>query len=370
MKTKNLILFATGALCLIIVAISCSKQDYSYNTNSRTLDLTGDYSYVTTTAEIGKLGRVLFYDNSLSVNNSVSCGSCHKQARAFADDKRFSKGFENIETSRNTPPIQNLNLFTKITNGPMATRGQALFWDGRERVLENMVIQPVFNHVEMGMMDTKMIVEKVASKPYYDQLFKDAYGDGEVNLERISEALSGFVSSIVSFNTAFDMNFPFGGFNNPNPQTDVERGLNLFIGKYNCNSCHDLFSPSGYSEPLDNEFINIGLDANYIDKGRGALTGLEEDNGKFRIPNLKNVALTAPYMHDGRFATLEEVLEHYSHEVVSHPNLDQRLKGQDGKPNVLNITEEEKKDMIAFLNTLTDQTMSTDPRYSDPFIRR
>ncbi len=356
----------------MIVAFSCSKEDYSYSTNSTTLDLAGDHSYNSTIPAIGKLGRVLFYDNALSVNNSVSCGSCHKQSRAFADDSRFSSGFENLQTSRNTPPIQNLDLFPRtlstLPNGSFA--GQALFWDGRERVLANMVLQPIFNHVEMGMSNTKQIVEKVASKPYYNQLFKDAYGDEEVTLERISEALTGFVSSIVSFNAVFDMNFPFGAFPNPSPTTAEERGMNLFMGKYNCNSCHDMFSPSGYSEPLDNEFINIGLDANPSDLGRGALTGLESDNGKFRIPNLKNVALTAPYMHDGRFATLEEVLDHYSHNVASHPNLDDRLKDTNGSPLVLNISDDEKKDMIAFLHTFTDRFMTTDQKYSDPFIKR
>ncbi len=371
MKTKNFILFAIGILCILFVAFSCSKEDYSYNTNSRTLDLGESHNYASTSPAIGKLGRVLFYDNSLSINNSVSCGSCHKQSRAFADEKRFSKGFENLETSRNTPPIQNLNLLGRnVTFGPDGMIGQALFWDGRERVLQNMVVQPIFNHVEMGMRDTRKIVEKVASKPYYTQLFIEAYGDDEVSMERISEALSGFVSSIVSFNTGFDAAFPFGPFTNPNPATAEERGMNLFMGKYNCNSCHDMFSPSGYSEPLDNEFINIGLDANPSDLGRGALTALEGDNGKFRIPNLKNVALTAPYMHDGRFTTLEEVLDHYSHNVASHPNLDDRLKDASGQPLVLNITEEEKKDMIAFLNTLTDMTMTSDPKFSDPFVKR
>lgn len=372
MKAKNLILIITAAFCILLAALSCSKEDYSYNTNKRTLNLEGNYTYSATTSAIGKLGRVLFYDNALSINNSVSCGSCHKQSRAFADDSRFSLGFEHFETSRNTPPIQNLNLFSRnVIFTPNGTAmGQALFWDGRERILENMVMQPIFNHVEMGMHNSSQVVKKVASKPYYNQLFIDAFGDGEVSMDRISTALSGFVTSISSFNTSFNNSFPFGPFNTAEPTTAEERGLNLFMGKYDCSSCHDLFSPSGYSEPLDNEFINIGLDAEYEDKGRGELTGKAIDNGKFRIPNLTNIALTAPYMHDGRFATLEEVLDHYSHNVTSHPNLDDRLKNGAGQPKVLNITAEEKADMIAFLNTLTDMSMTTDPKFSDPFIKR
>lgn len=360
MKTKSLFLSAGIAICLFIVVLSCSK-DYEYNTNSTTLDISEDFDYEFTTAEIGKLGRVLFYDNTLSINNSISCGSCHKQAFAFSDNVAVSKGFENISTSRNTPPIQNLGM-SAITLGPSGSRGQALFWDGRERLLKNMVVQPVFNHVEMGIRDTEKIVAKVASKPYYEDLFIQAFGDGEITFERVAEALTGFVSSITTISALSN--------SSPSLSPQARKGLILFNQKYDCGSCHDMASPSGYFEPSGEELINIGLDDSYVDNGKGDLTGNPADNGKFKIPNLRNVAITAPYMHDGRFETLDEVLEHYSKNVKSHPNLDDRLKGSGGKPLVLNITDQEKKEIIAFLESLTDQQMISHTKYSDPFKKR
>ncbi len=310
---------------------------------------------------------MLFYDKSLSINNSVSCGSCHKQSIAFSDNKAFSRGFENFQTTRNTPPIQNLGLGVFVlTPGPFGNQGQALFWDGRERLLKNMVVQPVFNHVEMGMRDTKKIQAKVASRPYYEDLFLQAFGDKEITFERIAEALTGFVASIESSASAFDISKRGPGFNGAMGEAE-QRGLELFFGKYNCGSCHNLFSPAGYSEPLESELLNIGLDMTYADKGKGALTGKESDNGKFKIPNLRNIALTAPYMHDGRFATLEEVLDHYNTGVKDHPNLDDRLKDASGHAQVLNITESERRDMLAFLNSLTDRQLISDPKYSNPF---
>lgn len=372
MKIRNLTTFLALCLAFSLSFVSCSDSDYSYNTNSRTLNLDDSYEYGATPAAIGKLGRVLFYDNALSINNSVSCGSCHKQSKAFADDKALSKGFENLLTDRNTPPIQNLNapvITTGIIPPNRIVQGQALFWDGRERLLQNMVVQPVFNHVEMGMSDTKKVVEKVMSKPYYEDLFIQAFGDEEVTFERISIALTGFVGSISTMNSLFDMNAPFGVFN-VDPSLPEQRGADLFMEKYDCSSCHNLGSPTGYSEPANGEFINIGLDANYEDKGRGAFTGEQADDGKFRIPSLRNIALTGPYMHDGRFETLEEVLDHYSVNIVNQPNLDDRLRDESGKAVVLNISEDEKQDLIAFLHTLTDVSITKDPRYSDPFLKR
>ncbi|MGB0176875.1 MAG: cytochrome-c peroxidase, partial [Owenweeksia sp.] len=139
--------------------------------------------------------------------------------------------------------------------------------------------------------------------------------------------------------------------------------------KYDCGSCHQLTSPTGYFafDKLNSELVNIGLDAVYNDKGFGAVSGNTADNGKFKIPNLRNIALTAPYMHDGRFKTLEEVLDHYSTGIENNPNLDSRLKDAAGKPVVLNITSSDKQDLIAFLQTLTDNELVTDPRFSDPF---
>jgi cytochrome c peroxidase len=144
----------------------------------------------------------------------------------------------------------------------------------------------------------------------------------------------------------------------------------LFFTKYDCSSCHlSVTIPAGYGVfGMTSNFMNIGLDENYFDKGLGALTGNPNDDGKFKIPSLRNIALTAPYMHDGRFSTLSEVLDHYSHGIASSANLDERLKGSNNQPIQMNISEQEKAAVIAFLETLTDYSMIQDVRFSSPFI--
>lgn len=373
MKTKSLLIILSFIGASLFVVSSCSKEPDASHVNSRTLDLDAKYQYAAVSSELGHLGRVLFYDKSLSLNNGVSCGSCHLQSKAFSDNSQFSKGFEKLETSRNTPPIQNL---TEID--------QALFWDGRERLLQSMVMKPIFNHVEMGMSNPNELTKKVAEKIYYKELFLRAYGEEEVTFEKISEALSGFTSSIVSNGSRFDLSFnsmissfqPISLLN----KTEQE-GMDLFFGKYNCGSCHNVFSTKGYDTPIPtrtipkpgqsalSELVNIGLDANYLDNGRGTLTGESEDNGKFKIPNLRNVEITGPYMHDGRFSTLDEVIEHYNDGIKSHPNLDIRLQDENGNPKVMHISSDEKQKLITFLKSMTDGRLISDPKFSDPFIR-
>lgn len=367
MKTKSLLVVGSLLSLSIISAVSCSKEPDSSNVNSVTLDVSQSYDYRMVSSEMGQLGRVLFYDKSLSLNNSVSCGSCHIQAFAFSDNKQFSEGFESVTTSRNTPPIQNLSEFD-----------QALFWDGRERLLQNMVMKPIFNHVEMGMRNTAEVTRKVEERGYYKELFVKAFGNEEITFEKISKALGGFTSSIQTHDSRFErsMMFTFIPFENlpTGTFTPVERkGFDLFFGKYNCGSCHNVFSSKGYDiipdgngEPTQ-ELVNIGLDFNYADNGKGDLTGTNEDKGRFKIPNLRNSTLTAPYMHDGRFNTLEEVIDHYSTGIETHPNLDDRLKDDNGTALVMNISSDEKQSLISFLGTLTDNTFITDPKFSDPF---
>ena len=356
MKTKS-ILLAVIVSVLIISYNACKKDDSATNATTNYLDLPAvpyHYDMGISTDEIITLGRVLFYDKHLSVNNSISCGSCHKQAAAFSDISASSTGFESRITSRNTPPIQNLG-FGAFSMPP------SLFWDGREKFLLNMVLKPILNHVEMGMNDMEAIVTRVKALPYYKDLFVSAFGSDEVTINKIANALSSFTGSISSVNTKFDMS-RFG-------QTTLNGleayGKSLFFSKYDCSSCHQEEFTNPYQ--VGGGFVNIGLDVNYKDNGVGALTGNPADNGKFKIPDLRNVALTAPYMHDGRFATLDQVLEHYSHGIADHPNLDQRLRAASGSPKRMNITAEEKTALIAFLNTLTDFRSVTDVRFSDPF---
>ena len=331
------------------------------------LSLNDDYQYSGTTNEIGKLGRVLFYEKGLSVNNAISCGSCHKQHLAFADDVPFSLGFENSKTLRNTISLHDFQSGF-LTFNFLPSQSSSLFWDGRSNSVSDAVIQPILNHVEMGIKTEKEIVNLLNTKGYYASLFKSAYGSEEITIDKVADALQGFLISLNSFDSKFDKSQSGAETLTPLEQ----EGERLFTEKYDCNSCHNILNPQGYGDFNDptataDGFRNIGLNNNDVDLGRAEVTENEADKGKFRIPKLKNVALTAPYMHDGRFETLEDVLEHYSTGIQNNANLDESL-AENGYPKKMNISETEKEAMVAFLNTLTDYSLISDPKFSDPFI--
>ena len=365
------------ALSALLIPVMYSCQPELPEATEVYLDQTtleADYAMGVNNA-VPALGRVLFYDKHMSINNSLSCASCHKQSLAFADNARFSRGFENRLTSRNSMPIQNLiaNRFPSpdsIENG--ISSGQPLFWDGRETKLELMVMRPIVNHVEMGITSIDQLVDKISAVPYYKDLFVKAYGSEEITASKIAHSLSLFLQSIRSENTRFDQSLRVSnnGFES-GPALTLSGfemlGQRLFIEKYDCNSCHQVQNPHGYLQPEAGTFSNIGLDATYADNGVGQVTLQETNNGMFKIPSLRNVALTAPYMHDGRFETLSDVIDHYSNGLANHPNLDNKLRDANGNPLQMNISPEEKKAIIAFLHTLTDDEMISDPKFSDPF---
>ncbi len=367
MKTKIVLTFAIVTV-MSLSFFACSKMEDDVDPQAVELSLP-ETPFDYTTSGLGgiilntgvnndqaTLGRVLFYDKHLSVNNAISCGTCHKQSIAFSDNVPFSPGFENHPTLRNTLPIQNVSNTSFFGFG-----NPSLFWDGRTNFLQSMVLMPITNHVEMGMSDINAIVEKVKAQSYYKTLFVKAYGNDNINTTTVAQALSSFVSAIVSGSTKFDK------VNNQMStlSTLEQEGFNLFFNKYDCNSCHQTTQLNGYE--MGGGFVNIGLETDYTDKGHQNVTNIESDNGKFKIPNLRNIALTGPYMHDGRFTSLDEVLEHYSHGIQNHPALDPRLRTADGQARQMNITAHEKTAIIAFLNTLTDFNMITDPKFSNPF---
>lgn len=378
MKTRLLILFS--AVALIVLCYACATDESQLKTTTY-LDLPETpYTYGAGNNHLSTLGRVLFYDRQLSVNNSMSCNTCHKQSLAFADNVAFSKGFENVLTSRNSMPIQNLQPSIFGIGGGIMIEGDinslprpndsfvgvrsVLFWDGRENNLQSMVMKPVANHVEMGIRDMNKLTRKLSDIPYYKDLFQKAYGTEEITTERIAEALSSFLINITSGNTKMDHSLTGKA-----QLTSLElQGQHLFKTVYDCNACHQVQSTHGYL--FAGTFSNIGLDAQYADPGLETVTRRASDAGKFKIPSLRNVALTAPYMHDGRFATLDEVISHYSHGIEDHPNLDPRLRDENGKPLQMNIPEQDKKAIIAFLHTLTDYEMINDVRFSNPFKAR
>jgi cytochrome c peroxidase len=349
---------------LALLGASCTTEESPIQTLSLELPSTPD-TYLTG-SHIPTLGRVLFYDRKLSLNNSVACATCHKQNLAFADNVAFSEGFERKLTARNSMPIQNLTTsfrFDTLVIDPIMPGffPTLLFWDGREHDLRTMVMKPIVNHVEMGFTDLSKLEEKLARVDYYEPLFEKAFGDKIITEERIALAISSFVQSITSQETKFN-NMVVGTAT----LSALEiKGRELFTSTYDCNSCHQIESPHGYI--MAGTFANIGLEQSYQDNGLGEVTKNSADNGKFKIPSLRNVTLTAPYMHDGRFKTLDDVMEHYSHGIEDHPNLDPRLRSATGAARVMEIPQGDKTAIIAFLHTLTDYKMITDPKFSDPF---
>ncbi|MEZ5045720.1 MAG: cytochrome c peroxidase [Chitinophagaceae bacterium] len=304
------------------------------------------------------LGRVLFYEKALSKNNSISCASCHKQSQAFADNVAFSAGFENRLTKRNSIAIQNLNP-SSITN---FFGESSLFWDGRENDLNSLITKPIANHIEMGIDDEVELMKKVNQLPYVKELALKAYERESLSVQDLSMSMARFLSIITTQNSAFDLSQ-----SNVNPGQYLtplqKQGQFLFNNTYQCNNCHHP-SPGSY---MSSGFVNIGLDVNPQDPGREGITNNAEDFGKFKVPDLHNVSLTAPYMHDGRFATLDDVLEHYSHGIKSNEFLDFRLKNENGSPKQFNISAQDKKAIIAFLESMTDYTLLSNSMLSNPF---
>ena len=284
------------------------------------------------------LGRVLFYDKRLSRNRRIACASCHKQENAFADTKARSVGFMGKRTRRNSMSLSNVAYYE---NGHF-------FWDERGTTLEEMVLMPLQDRVEMGM-DLDLVVERVQSEASYRYLFAKAFGDSEVDSERIGMALAQFLRSMVSFRSKFDEGLARTGTlekDFPNFTAEENLGKRIFMGlheggdtKSSCASCHmrDLGSEvSGTAQshgaaPVlfqGNEPTNNGLQRGRVgdDLGRAGITNDGNDVGKFKVPSLRNVELTGPYMHDGRIRTLEKVVEHYTKSIRVTPTLDQRLR--------------------------------------------
>lgn len=295
------------------------------------------------------LGRVLFYDKKLSANNSISCGSCHEQANAFSDPRPFSSGFEGGMTGRNSMAIENTKYSFRF------------FWDHRATYVETQVLMPIQNNVEMGM-NLADLVTKLKSVDYYPALFQKAFGSSDISVDKISNALGQFVQSLTTYRSKYDIGKQNGFVDFTTLEND---GMTLFLsGTINCNQCHTTVNF------YDTQALNNGLDSVYADNGKGLITGNSSDNGKFKVPSLRNIEVSAPYMHDGRFSTLEEVVEHYNSGIKQHPNLDDRLTTTGttgGTPKQYYLTAYQKASVVAFLKTLTDQSFLTDVRFSDPF---
>lgn len=319
------------------------------------------------TNEGALLGRVLFYEKKLSKNGTIACASCHTQQTGFSDTEILSIGFNGGLTRRHS---------MTLTNARFYDTGK-FFWDERAETLEDQVLMPFQDQVEMGLtLDT--LVQIVSNQSYAAPLFKDAFGDETVTTDRISKALAQFVRSLVSIHAKYDegrilVSSPLEDF--PNFTAEENFGKALFYtsnigGAPSCHSCHaseafisPLLAPNGTSIGAIN-----GLDAiSTTDLGIFETTGINRHTGKFKVPSLRNVGVRPPYMHDGRFANLDEVIDHYSTGMQNHPNTLPFMKDANGDVIKYNFTNQEKSALIAFLNTLTDEQFLTDEKFSSPF---
>lgn len=361
MKIK---LFIIGICISALVFKSCKKDEAignSYQPTPFVFPTTASFPPLflpvdnPLTNEGVQLGRMLFYDPIISLDSSISCASCHSQNKGFTDGFKVSKGIRGQILTRNSMPLFNL-MWNK-----------RFFWDGRVTTLREQVLIPIQAHNEMDL-NLYDLVLKLERNQEYKKRFEQAFPGKKLTPEFISKALEQFLVTIVTFDAPIDR--LRGRTDTLNViSASALRGLNLFFkptedGGADCFHCHSnvpffgVVSESG-------SMANNGLDLTFTDKGFGNVSGLDTDNGKFKIPSLRNVELTAPYMHDGRFDNLEEVLDFYSSGInLFSPNLDPNIQGHNKQ---LNLSTQQKEDIIEFLKTLTDNTFVTNPAYASPF---
>lgn len=340
MNKKHLLVIA-----LVAGGIACSKQVIDSFAGFRNPANFPEATYHFYTNEITQakfeLGRKLFYEPRFSRDNTVSCGSCHIQSAGFTHHGHdISHGIDDRLGKRNSPPIVNLAW------------GKTFFWDGGVFDLDLQPIVPITNPVEMDeTMDN--VLNKLRNHSDYPGLFNKAFGSADINTERVMKALSQFMVMLVSANSKYDSVTRNQG---ATFTADEQQGYELF--KTNCGSCH--------KEPLftDESFRDNGIGAGpNNDEGRYLVTLNETDKYKFKVPSLRNISYTAPYMHDGRFITIEAVLEHYTSHVKNTPNLDPLFK-RSGTPGIP-LTSAEQSNIIAFLLTLNDRDFINDKRFSE-----
>jgi cytochrome c peroxidase len=296
------------------------------------------------------LGRVLFYDKRLSITNTHSCGSCHEQQRGFTVGTRFAAGATGELSHRNPMALANAryNIHGRY------------FGDLRAAGLEELALMPIQDQIELGS-NLPAVIEKLAATDFYQPLFAAAFGSEDITADRISRALAQFLRSILSYRSKFDR-----AYHSVYPPADADPtlvltpqellGAEMFVSGL-CGHCHTI------GVHTNDRPANNGLDAQFTDPGAG--------NGEFRATSLRNIAVSGPYMHDGRFATLREVIDHYDSGVQASPHLSSLLLTHQGPgpdvPRRLNMTEEQKQALEAFLNTFTDDALLNDPKFSDPF---
>lgn len=281
------------------------------------------------TKEKIELGRALFFDKRMSKDNTIACASCHMAKKGFGDGMPVSTGIKGQKGGRSAPVSFN-RVYSK-----------AQFWDGRAATLEDQSIGPFANPIEHGFASHDEMVAKMKKMPGYRKLFQEVFG-GEITIQDVGRAVASFQRTILSGNSAVDK-YDLGGDQNALSDS-AKRGLELFRGKARCTRCHSGFNFT------DEKFHNLGIgwDDNKVDLGRYMETKNPEDIGAFKTPTLREIARTAPYMHDGRFKTLEEVVKFYNQGGVKNPH-------QDNTIIPLEMTDEEQQDLVAMLKSLNGE---------------
>ncbi|WP_299556764.1 cytochrome c peroxidase [Seonamhaeicola sp.] len=293
------------------------------------------------------LGKKLFFDPILSADNSQACADCHKPENAFTDPDRFSDGINGTLGTRNSMPLFNLAW----------NYDEAFFWDGRAFSLEHQAFNPVTDPIEMASTWPE-VEQKLQDHSEYPTLFNQAFGTSKIDSSLVTKAIAQFERTLISSNSKFDKYLL--GETSLTPQE--LNGFNVFMdeNRGDCFHCH-----GSENNPLwtDNLFHNNGLDAIITDLGLGEVSGDPADNGKFKSPSLRNLAFTAPYMHDGRFATLDDVIDHYSEGLQDSPTIDPLMKkvAQGG----VQLSPQDKADLKAFLLALSDYEFINNPAFKN-----
>lgn len=343
-------------MCVLVIATGCRpvepkhqitllELDYPAHFPEPTLPLDNELS-----EEGVLLGRHLFYDVRLSGDNTQSCNSCHRQESNFAEPTAYSTGIDGVEGDINAMVLSNLAW------------QDFFFWDGRDASLEDQVKEPIVNPIEMHS-EWPDVIDKIEQDLIYNELFLKAFGTTEVSKENVANALSQFIRTLVSGTSSFDAyvdgNYSF----TPSEQ----KGFDLFNGeKGDCFHCHGL-ATTGYQMGAYGllQFSNNGLDSLYqIGDGREAVTGSSSDRGKFKIPSLRNIEYSFPYMHDGRFETLAEVVDFYNTGGHLSATIDPNMKAAGSGRN---WSEIDKKGLLDFMKTFSDPNFLTDTSYSNPW---
>jgi len=302
-----------------------------------------------------QLGKMLFYDKKLSEGETQACADCHRQLDGFSDTLTFSLGVEELPGKRQAMPIFN-----------MAWHTNQFFWDGRANLLRDQALLPIQDELEMNETLDDVIAKLSAEQTYQDQ-FTRAFGTAEITSEKMALAMEQFMLSIVSNDSKYDKYIA----GNAQLTESEERGRALYFQEYNpffpddsgadCAHCHG-------GDNFENDlYMNNGLDtdAEFTDIGREEVTMDAADRAKFKVPTLRNIAVTPPYMHDGRFQTLEEVINHYNEGIQESSTADQTVLNT--KDTGLFLTEQDKQDLVNFLHTLTDETFLNNEEYKTPF---